>query len=103
MEEFCVWEKQQKHLGHLADLLTPLTRVSDFIGASDPVESQPALKPCPASLPPSSAPAGYLRAFDDAQAHEQRKRVTDWVWKQKTLKDNINARGSHRGQKECQE
>lgn len=30
---------KKKHLGHLADLLTPLTRVSDFIGASDPVES----------------------------------------------------------------
>lgn len=65
---------------------------------------QPALKLCPASPPPSSAHAGYLRALDDAQRRTNKgKRVTDWVQKQKTLKDNLNVRGSHRVQDECHE
>lgn len=61
----------RKHLIHLADLSTPSTPASDFIGVSDPVESHGNL---PSSLlHPHLLMLVILRVLDDAQAHEQRK------------------------------
>lgn len=76
----CVGTTRKQHVS-LPDLSTPLTPVSDFTGASDPVESHGNLPSSPVHppLPPLLLLLVICERLMMLRHMNKEKQVTDWV------------------------